>query len=93
MGNVTAVRFEEKPLSEEWAVFQEGKNASEEPPCFTSRPPLFVFVFVCDQTGETMSGDEKFDSTVSGEWLLSDWCGRERKNSFFFNSSQSAAPC
>ena len=44
---------------------------------------FFVFVFVCNQTGKRWAVMKSL-TLVSGEWFLSDWCGREKKNSFFF---------
>ena len=73
-----------KSFSKERAAFQEGKNASEKPPCFTSRPPLFVFPCL----SAIKDGDGKFDS-VSGKWRLSKTGAAESKKNGFISISLS----
>lgn len=54
MGNVTGVCFEENPLSEERAVFQEWKNASE-----SLRVSRAILYFLFSYLSGIKDGDEQ----------------------------------
>lgn len=93
MGNVTGVLLWRKPLSEERAVFQEWKNASE-----SLRVSQAVLHFLFSYLSGIKDGDgQAVESLTLVFWLLGFFqtsaVESQKKTPTTFDSSQSAAQC